>query len=265
MKYLLSIFCCWVLVIGCKDKQATSNAPANSKDNTAAAKAPITSEYNAYEGLYIGGPSKQTFIDCQSGKTYWLASSTKGLLTQRYPMLNARPYEPTFVQVRAKMESLPKNLADSTGLTEQLVVSEVLKTSNRPEANCFNTELVIRSTQPRWAMIVTNKGVFFKDAISNSYQTLAYQAPIIKGDSVMYALKNAKGEAIEVTAYKKTFNEATAKKSYPYTADIKIGKALYRGFAELPMKEKTENTEKQKAELERRAAIQKAAAERKNK
>lgn len=161
-RYLFTSFALVLLISSSSCGQKTDTQSGGSTDAQKAAQAaPVTSNVNLYEGLFITGPGSQAFIDCRSGDTYWLEAE-KGNLTQRYPMLAAKPYEPTYARLSARPAKLSK-LADSLGYKKQLEVVAVAQVNNKPQAECFETELTVRGSKPNWGLqVLTNKTVLFK-------------------------------------------------------------------------------------------------------
>jgi len=264
-RYLFTSFALVLLISSSSCGQKTDTQSGGSTDAQKAAQAaPVTSNVNLYEGLFITGPGSQAFIDCRSGDTYWLEAE-KGNLTQRYPMLAAKPYEPTYARLSARPAKLSK-LADSLGYKKQLEVVAVAQVNNKPQAECFETELTVRGSKPNWGLqVLTNKTVLFKSPFLSTYAVYSYAAPTTKGDSTFYAFSGAKGEKMTVKLYSQLFIDPVSKKTYKLTADVKVGTAIYRGGAEKPTADQAAAKAAQKAAMEDRAARQKAAAEQKKK
>lgn len=241
------------------DTQSTTNAAPK-----AATTAPVTSDINLYEGLFVTGAGSQAFIDCRSGDTYWLEAD-KGNLVQRYPMLSSKPFEPTYVRISARPNALSK-LADSLGYKKQLQVVTVAQVNTKPQGECFENELTAKGINPNWALqVITNKTVLFKSPFLSRYAIYSYAAPTTKGDSTFYAFSSDKGEKMTVKVYPRVFIDPATQKSYKLTADIKLGAAIYRGGVEQPTADRAAANAAQKAKLEERAARQKEANEKSKK
>lgn len=251
----------FVSTISCGQKTNDNQSAATNADNKkAAVAAPVTSDINLYEGLFITGAGSQAFIDCRSGDTYWLEAD-KGNLVQRYPMLSSKPFEPTYVRISARPNALSK-LADSLGYKKQLQVVTVAQVSTKPQGECFENELTVKGGNPKWALqVITNKTVLFKSPFLSRYATYNYAAPTTKGDTTFYTFSGAKGEKMTVKVYSRLFTDPTSKKNYKLTADVKLGAAIYRGGAEQPTADRVAADAAQKAKLEERAARQKEATE----
>ncbi len=89
-----------------------------------------------FKGLYSFGPEIRSFTDCEEGKEYWVADSSK-TLELAYSNFNfEKPYEPVYVEVVCNLIKSDSSTVLSD-FDSTMVVTKVLKiTKEIPDGPC---------------------------------------------------------------------------------------------------------------------------------
>lgn len=88
------------------------------------------------KGLYSYGPEIKSFTDCEEGREYWVADSSKTLELSYSNFNFEKPYEPVYIEVECKMIK-SDSLIVSADFDSTMVVTKVIKiTKEIPEGPC---------------------------------------------------------------------------------------------------------------------------------
>ncbi|MBE7179570.1 MAG: hypothetical protein INR69_24415 [Mucilaginibacter polytrichastri] len=116
---LLLIFCVLGFMGGC-----TCN-----RDNAPDAKTPVI------RGIYSFGPELSTFIECGTGREFWITDSIEKLENAYSQQGFEKPYEPVYIEVKGRKKiSLPNGAEGDYDST--VIVKELIRISKDIPENC---------------------------------------------------------------------------------------------------------------------------------
>ncbi|WP_432712582.1 hypothetical protein [Pedobacter sp.] len=115
---LLSIV--FALAIAC-------NSDQNNKEAT---------DVRIIKGLYSYGPELKSYTDCEEGREYWVADSSKTLELSYNELNFEKPYVPVYIEVEGRVVK-SDSLSVSANFDSTLVVTKVISiTKEIPDGPC---------------------------------------------------------------------------------------------------------------------------------
>lgn len=121
MKTKIPLIAALLLVVGCTGNKKEANEEATAQ---------------VAKGLYSFGPELKTFVDCTSGREYWVADSAKTLELAYNELGFEKPYTPVFVEVEYHFIK-SDTLTASANFDSTMVVTKLLKINKEiPQGPC---------------------------------------------------------------------------------------------------------------------------------
>lgn len=188
-----------------------------------------------FTGLYTHADEKRTFLDCATGKTFWVEDATKTLGKRALAATEPVHYdgEAVWCQVRGKLTGKSK-IGHAALCDDVLAVSAVDSLAGIGSENmCLKWEFFALGTEPFWKLMVSEstQTIEFEDFGSETAAVFPWVEAEQTGEKWLLNSTNQRDESIRILIKKEKSSDGMSDREFDYSALVVIGKKKWKGVA----------------------------------
>lgn len=187
-----------------------------------------------YRGHLVWGHEVRSFEACDEGRAYWIVDRTAGELGRVYRALSTEPYQPLYVEFRARPVAPPTEGfgADYAQALEVLDLRRAARETAGCEEDLSGVEYLARGVEPFWSVEVRSDLILVR-RLGRDDLRFPYAASEVRENTRTYHSQRAGDPPaeIEIRLNERPCIDAMSGERHPFEAAVKVDAATLEGCA----------------------------------